>query len=327
MTDYRNAPAPSSDRITREAREWVVHLSSGRASAADGEAFRRWCARSPEHARAFVHCRQVWQGMEQAATSESIEAGVHPMPRRRSSRFTRRAFLGGAVAASAAGWLALRSPLDLWTRMGMQSADLWTGTGEQREVVLPNAATVQLNTRTSIDVNRQAEQITGLVLNSGETEITTADGNRLPFTVAAQNGLIEARRARFNVRFTDDRVRVTCLDGQVAVRHRHQSVQLQPAQQVVYNTARLSSVQHVDPDRVTAWRQRMLVFNGTPLAQVVDEVNRYRPGQIVLVNDQLGRVPVQAYLSLDKLEDFAALVKEVRGAEVRSLPGGILIIS
>ena len=63
------------------------------------------------------------------------------------------------------------------------------------------------------------------------------------------------------------------------------------------------------------------------LASVVEEVNRYRPGRILLMDEALGRTPVQAYLSLDRLEDFAALVREVRGATVRDLPGGVLIIS
>jgi len=331
MSDASDTP-PADDRVLREARDWVVRLSSGRASVSDGESFRRWCAQSPAHARAFADCRRVWQGMGQAVDGEAAGATVHRLPGREATTeqpgmFSRRAFLGGAVAASAAGWVALSSPLDVWTRIGRRSADLWTGTGEQREVVLPNAVTVQLNTRTSIDLDRRADQVTGLVLNEGETEITTAQASGTPFTVTARNGLIEARRARFNVRYTDNRVRVTCLDGEVAVRHQRQQVQLRPSQQVAYNTAQLSSVQTVDPERVVAWRQRMLVFDGMPLAQVVDEVNRYRPGQIVLINEQLGRVPVQAYLSLDKLEDFAALVREVRGATVRTLPGGVLLIS
>ena len=120
---------------------------------------------------------------------------------------------------------------------------------------------------------------------------------------------------------------MTCLEGEVDVAHGAQRSRLGPAQQVVYNDVRLTDVRDVDPRRVSAWRQRVLVFDGMPLNQVVDEVNRYRPGRIVLLDDRLGRTPVQAYLSLDRLDDFATLVREVHGANVRSLPGGVLIIS
>jgi len=314
-------PASDTDRITREAQDWVVRLASGQATAADGDAFQRWCARSPAHAAAFARCRRVWQGMQQAADVPAATAT--PLDTARQRLFSRRALLGGAAAASL-GWVALRSPLDLWPDAQALSSDLWTATGEQREVVLSQAATVQLNTQTRIDLQRHDDTVTGLVLRSGETEITTAaDG----FTVSAGEGRIAAGRARFNVRYTDDRVRVTCLEGEIDVDHGRHRSRLGPAQQVIYNDSRLTGVREVDPRRVSAWRQRVLVFDGTPLRQVVEEVNRYRPGRIVLLDETLARTPVQAYLSLDRLEDFDSLVREVHGASVRSFPGGVLIIS
>ena len=323
MNNQHAANNPDNDRIRREAREWVVRLASGQATSADGEAFRRWCARSPAQPQAFTECRQVWRGMQQAA--EPTASPVASLGGARERRFSRRALLGGAVAASV-GWVALRSPLDLWPDASALSSDLWTATGEQREVVLPQAATVLLNTQTRVDLQRRNDTVTGLVLRSGETEITTVANTR-DFMVSAGQGRIAAGRARFNVRYTDERVRVTCLEGEVDVAHGAQRSRLGPAQQVVYNDIRLTDVQDVDTRRVSAWRQRVLVFDGMPLNQVVDEVNRYRPGRIVLLDDRLGRTPVQAYLSLDRLDDFATLVREVHGANVRSLPGGVLIIS
>tara|TARA_A100001391_G_scaffold196567_1_gene175324 strand:- start:25331 stop:26323 length:993 start_codon:yes stop_codon:yes gene_type:complete len=319
-----------ADRIQREAREWLILLESGRATAADGDAFRQWCARSPAHARAFSHCRRVWQGMGQAARAEQQDAEqqhkVVPLTSRRAPGFSRRAFLGGAVAACA-GWVALRSPLDLWPGADVLSADLWTATGEQRRVVLPHTATLELNTQTRIDLRKSGDTVTGLMLRAGETEVTTSTTNRQRFTVAAGRGRVEARHARFNVRFTDGRVQVTCLSGELTVAHGQDRARLQSAQQVVYNEERLTGVKAVNTDRVSAWRERLLVFDGTPLSAVVEEVNRYRPGRILLLDDRLGRTPVQAYLSLDRLQDFAALVREVHGATVRDLPGGVLIIS
>ncbi len=323
MNSQHAFPDPDHSRIMREAQDWVVRLASGQATSADGDAFRRWCARSPAHAEAFAQCRRVWQGLHQAAQTPARP--VASMDAARERRFSRRALLGGAVAASV-GWVALRSPLDLWPDAGALSSDLWTATGEQREVVLPHAATVRLNTQTRIDLEHRDDTVTGLVLRSGETEITTA-AEAGDFTVSAGQGRIAARRARFNVRYTDERVRVTCLEGEVDVAHAGSRSRLRPAQQVVYNDTRLTNVREVDPQRVSAWRQRVLVFDGTPLDQVVDEVNRYRPGRIVLLDDRLARTPVQAYLSLDRLEDFATLVREVHGAKVRALPGGVLIIS
>lgn len=44
-----------------------------------------------------------------------------------------------------------------------------------------------------------------------------------------------------------------------------------------------------DVAEVMAWRERMLVFNDVPLATVIDEINRYRPGMLLLLDKALGR--------------------------------------
>ena len=59
----------------------------------------------------------------------------------------------------------------------------------------------------------------------------------------------------------------------------------------------------VDTDRVVAWRQGWLVFDQQPLSQVVDELNRYRRGHLVLMNEQLGKRLVQARISLAQIAD------------------------
>jgi transmembrane sensor len=76
-----------------------------------------------------------------------------------------------------------------------------------------------------------------------------------------------------------------------------------------------------------AWRRRVLIFDGQPLAEVVREINRYRPGKIILANDDLGVRKVQARFSLNQLADVAALIQDAYGAKVTLLPGGIVILS
>ena len=71
----------------------------------------------------------------------------------------------------------------------------------------------------------------------------------------------------------------------------------------------------------------MLEFNDVPLAQVVDEINRYRAGRILLMGDRLAGSRVQARFPLDQLADAALLIRDVYGARVTMLPGGIVLLS
>ena len=64
-----------------------------------------------------------------------------------------------------------------------------------------------------------------------------------------------------------------------------------------------------------------------PLSQVVEEVNRYRPGKIILLNNDLARRKVVAGFRVDQIDDVVTYVSRTFGARMRALPGGIVLLS
>jgi transmembrane sensor len=64
-----------------------------------------------------------------------------------------------------------------------------------------------------------------------------------------------------------------------------------------------------------------------PLVDVIEEVNRYRPGRIVVTNSELGRRVVNGTFRRDQLETFIAQVQRLFGAKVTTLPAGLLLLS
>ena len=312
--------------LQREAQAWVVRLGSQQATEDDAQAFRLWCARSREHAQAFVQARQVWQAMAPAAQrvrqQEAREAA-----RRRLPVPGRRAFLGGAVAASVA-YLAVSPPLALWPSVAEWGDDYRTATGEQREVAMGDGVVLQMNTQTRINLRRGTTESASeaIELVSGEAEVLAGGPASARVTVAAGGGTVSATRARFNIRHLDGEVCVTCLAGQVDVAQGTQQARLDAGRQLRYGPAGLGVVTGVDTGPVVAWRRRQLVFDQVPLSQVVAEVNRYRHGRLILTNEALGRSRVQASFSIDRLDDVAFLVRDVYGAELTQLPGGIVLL-
>ncbi|SDS18400.1 protein of unknown function [Halopseudomonas litoralis] len=74
--EHRNAATPATETQLRDqALRWLVRLTSGHVSATDANAFRRWCALSEEHRRAFALVKRVWDALGQfggqGAPSES----------------------------------------------------------------------------------------------------------------------------------------------------------------------------------------------------------------------------------------------------------------
>ena len=96
---------------------------------------------------------------------------------------------------------------------------------------------------------------------------------------------------------------------------------------MTYGAAGISDVTSVDTQAVLAWREQVLVFNNATLATVVDEINRYRPGMLVLLNKQLGQRRVQARFSLQQLAGVALLIRDAYGAKCTELPGGVVLLS
>lgn len=342
MLDSRNQPRPAvtesngfadgNEVIMREATAWVMRLTSGEATAADAEALRRWRAQSQAHRKAFAEANLMWDTLGPAARMTAGKSGaVLPFGGSRQTvhrHLGRRAFLGGAIAATAASvYAVVYPPFDLWPSAAALTADYRTGTGERRRVAVARDVSVELNTQTSVALRSGADAAGRIELISGEAAITTEGKAAVPFVVIANGGRTTASEAEFNVRLDGSLVRVTCLDGSVAVACRGREATLQAKQQISYDSHGLSSAEPADADVVTAWQRGLLVFRYEPLAHVIEEVNRYRPGRIIVTNTALGRRSVVANFRLDRLDDAVDHVAEAFGARVTRLPKGIVLLS
>jgi transmembrane sensor len=146
-------------------------------------------------------------------------------------------------------------------------------------------------------------------------------------SVVAGAGRLLAQSARFNVRHTDDAVCVTCLAGAVEVVWQRRRQTLDAGQQLVYDERGVQAVTAAPKGEASAWRTGALSFAGQPLSQVVDEINRYRPGRVLLRNPELGRRLVRMRFSIRQMDGALAMIRDLYGAQMTSLPGGIVLLS
>ena len=99
--------SPLSEAVRTQANQWWVRLHSGSARQSDAQSFQQWLEQSPEH-------RAAWQ--EVTVTMDTVTPGLqaarHLLPEWKAPAaqpvFTaRRAFMGGAFAASALAVVAV----------------------------------------------------------------------------------------------------------------------------------------------------------------------------------------------------------------------------
>jgi transmembrane sensor len=306
--------------IERQAREWLVHLLSGTADREDGEAFRRWCQHSEAHAAAFVRTRRLWEQMGPALDLQRDVSARRRPDRTHGARMTRRAFLGAAVAAGVVGVVGVRFAMMGSTGGG---AVLTTGIGEQRTVAALPGVSVELNTATALSIDGHAVQ-----LRHGEA-VVQVDRRRVDaFMLAVGGGQVLAfPGASFAARCDDSGASVTCLDGATRLIAAGSRVDIKPSQRVTFTDIAVDAPEAINAGNAFAWRDRVLVYDNQPLGDVVADINRYRPGRIVIMDRTLAERRVHARFTLDQMGEVATLIEDTYGAHATHLPGGWVLLS
>lgn len=319
------------DPLRREAVAWVQRLLSEEATRSDLADFERWRGQSPAHGAAFDGASGVWkafgpagENLRRRGMASARLAASQPRPL--ISRRAALGGLGGLAAASIAAVAMVDPPLALWPSLSELRADYRTATGEQRNVMVGIDVSVHMNTQTSIALRPADGTAEQLELIAGEASFT-AGRSQTRLAVTAAGGRTVATVARFDVRRTGSDVCVSCLDGEIQVELGAQAATIRGGQQIRYDGLGLRPAISADPDLVTAWRRGILIFRSTPLVDVVEEVNRYRPGRIVVLSAALGRNPVSGRFPIDRIDNIISSVVQAFGAKVRSLPGGIVLLS
>ncbi|MEI2418010.1 FecR domain-containing protein [Orrella sp. JC864] len=323
-----NGPA-SSDTLRQQAWEWLRRLTAEDVSHADMQGFRQWVQAHPAHQAAYKEVKVRWDSLKPSAGRLLREQPGMIQAYERAQRARtrqRRAFLGLAAASAGAVAVALvHPPLDLWPAASEWGADYRTAAGEQRAVAVSPGVQVTLNTRTSLRRALVDGRVVGVDLLAGEAAVELAGGYR--FTVTAGVGRSQAQTGQFEVRHLDGRVCVTCIAGATQVIHPAGARVLHAHQQMVYDDLAAGSPVDIDPEMVSAWQRGVLVFRQAPLAQVIDEINRYRTSRIVLMNAAARSQAVTGSFEIAALDRAVAQLQYMFDLRARSLPGGVLILA
>jgi transmembrane sensor len=314
--------------LKRQARRWVTQLVSGEARTADFQAAARWRSQSSAHDAAFNEATRLWRNFGPATRGLLVEEGP-PVWSPPPSQMGRRAILGGAgvLATAAAVYAVIDPPLGLWPSLAELRADYRTATGEQRHVVLADDVSVRMNTQTSIAVPTAINGRDQVTLIDGEASFSLPPGSAKSLMVVAEAGRTIASRARFDVRNIGANVCVTCFEGEVQVELGVQKATVSASQQLRYDRAGLGQAATINAAEASAWQDGVLIFRFTPLSDVVTEINRYRPGRVILLNATLGTKTVNGRFLIQRIDEILVWIEQVLGATPRSLPGGVLLLS
>lgn len=295
--DQKYPPKALSD----EALGWIVRLYSGEADKADWKAFRAWRAQSAAHDAAATEAEALWNDASELHR-DPVTGLIRPGHRQFAP--SRRGIITGIVGLGVIGVGGL------WTSglMRSLSADYATGVAEMRVVHLPDGSTATLNAMSAIDLDYETER-RRIVLREGQAFFQVKPDHLRLFDVQVGPNTVSALGAAFDVNrnLPDGQVEVSVSEQVVRVSSLSRAGSSSADQSVVVSqdegviiaaNGRVGKVEKQDVGSTISWRSGMYVAEGRALEDVIAAFRAYYRGWIVIRDDSLKSLKVNAVLDL-----------------------------
>jgi transmembrane sensor len=331
------------DPLVEEALHWLAVLKDRNASEADRQAFDRWLKHDPSHEAAWRRAQLVWMRLDRIGPAFRNRA--HPpapspprlvappsMRPQLSASLPARPGLGRrsllyATTGVAAGVVIVAVPAAVLLTRPSLFADHATAVGERRKITLDDGSKVELAGSTSLSIDFTAD-LRRIVLHEGEAFFNVIADPARPFVVDAATGRTRASGAAFDIKMSPPLVAVAVTAHSVFVSANGvEPVTVNEGQRVRYGPNLTGAVRDANLDQVEAWRRDRLVFQDTPLGEVIADLERYRGGRIFLMDSSLRTLLVTG--AFDTSEADAALDAIASMLPVRAdrLIGSLVVLS
>ena len=339
------------ETIEQEAREWLIRLDGDdEPSSAQITELRTWVARSAAHRDELLRISEFWDDAniltELSIPLATTQASTSQSTPENKSRKTFNSLLAplfafnrySAIAAS----LMLAVTLGLFSVLGPQPSNATNGIfvtaiGDIQQHKLVDGSLLKINTDSQVQVD-YSDGIRKIRLLRGEAHFQVSHNADWPFEVYAGKRRVKAIGTAFSVQLNTDSVKVLVSEGRVDIAASVEQQQrlekigsLSYAQQATFSNREISQIaaqektaviQEIDTlakpelSRQLAWREGYLAFDGDPLSQVVEEINRYLPTTIEIADPAISQLRIGGRFKVGQLEDVFDVLESSFGIQV-----------
>ncbi|MDN5483967.1 MAG: FecR domain-containing protein [Pseudomonas sp.] len=261
-----------SSQVAEQAVHWLLEMQQGTLNPRQQAAWQQWLNAHSEHQRAWEQIQRVNQRLRGVPSPLAHAALNAPTSTSRRQALKLLLILG---AGSAAAWSLRQQHI-----LPPLTADYRSPVGQRRTVQLADGSQLQLNTGSAVDVHFDGQQRLVRLLE-GEI-LLTARAGQAPLHVLTGQGLLSSQAARLTVRQFNDHTQLAVLAGQVEVmpnRYNGLALRVDAAQQVNFTRKGWDTPRPTDANS-GAWADGMLVAAHMRLEDFLNELGRYRRGQL-----------------------------------------------
>lgn len=354
-------PRPNQQILEEASTWFVTFRGGDDVDANTRQEFQSWLKRSPEHIRAYLEIAAVYADIPapeggrtppeliaRARSSPDINVvsltshrpgDASPQETRRSPRWR---LMSGAIAATL---LFAVISIGAWFHAGRDTYD--TGVGEQRAIALSDGSIIELNARSKVRVMFRDQQ-RDLALLEGQALFRVAKNPERPFVVHAGATSVRAVGTQFDVYRKSTGTTVTVVEGSVAVlsslaasgdrsgsaappavqTERRELAQAQETElvlvageQAIVTPSNVQKASSANIAAATAWTRHELVFDGTPLGEVLEEFRRYSTERLILESPDLANLRISGQYTSTSPESLLRFLSLQEGVVVTRVNG------
>ena len=254
------------DAIFDQALAWHQSLSG---DDADWDGFTAWLEGGEAHRRAYDEVSLLDADLDthRDQLRAILPTEATPQPRRLAARW----LAGGGLAAAAA--LAVVLALPGTTNGDIAPIVYASQPGATRAVTLEDGSQIALSADSRVAVTRTANRIE---LQQGAAFFDVPHDPTRQLTIVAGDYRITDIGTRFSVDRASDQVSVAVAEGNVTVLPPvGASVTLAAGERLVGDGNGAPVVTPAAPAAIASWRSGRLMYDGTPLTKVAEDIRRY----------------------------------------------------
>lgn len=321
--------------VDRAARSWLLRLNAAAPDAALKAAFLSWLQADETHAAAFRRAEELWEDIgltdTLAVEAERIEPYSPAAAASVAHDRTRRRLVARVAGLAAAVLVAIATAI-WYLPPRAETLSYASALAETRAVELADGSVVTLGPDTAISASFGRDE-RSVILERGRARFAVARERDRRFSVATAQTRIDVLGTTFSVRQGEQSIDVAVLSGEVTVSaaadgRRGEHRELRGGQRVSADTSgALGEIGTVDEQAELGWLEGRLFYDGTPLIEVVHDLNSYRREKIRIVDPELEDLRITTSFraeQADQVLDGLALTQPLR---VEQRNGEVLLVS
>jgi transmembrane sensor len=306
----------------------IVRVLEGVADERERGRLEGWRRAGPENERAFQEFARVWELGEDRALAaivssppqlERITAAAdrrraHVIPLRQQTLWPRIPWRWRLAWAAAAA-VAVAAGAGVVSSLRRPSVVIATGPSETSTTQLNDGSIIRLGPDSRAEM-RGAEQRSVSLEGSAFFAVATDSAN--PFSVSAGVGVAVVVGTRFELKTAADSLRLVVVEGRVKLSAAGRDVEAgRGAMSRIVGQSAPTTPQQVDVWDLLEWPGGLLVYQATPLDQVVTEVSAFFDRQIVVRDPRLLRHRITAWFEDQSFEEVVSSLCAVLGVDCR----------